>query len=127
MTNFGGYPEGEAPGAAYVFKITLDGKVTVVSQGQITIGMGIAVVSDGTIYVSEFVKNLAVAPPFPGPGRIVKITPDGHLETVLHGIWLPGIMRMFNDKLYTVAYTGLPVPVPFTGGMGEIIRVFLHK
>ena len=124
VTNFGGYPE--APGSAYVFKIKLDGTVKVVSEGQITLGMGIAVASDGTIYVSEFAQNFAVPPPFLGPGRIVQIRRDGTLKTVVDGLWLPGIIRIFNDQLYTIVYTGLPVPLPATGGLGQVMKVCLY-
>ncbi len=139
VASFGQAQLGEGPGGTQIYKIPLNGgPATPLPNVHTTMGTGIAVADDGTIYVAEFARNFDTgyfAPgipnlPFEGPGRIVKVLPDGSLETVMDGLYQPTMMRWVCGNLYATNYSALYAAEPIlflaTGGLGQILKVDLH-
>ena len=92
------------PGAAKVFKITSDGKVSETGSG-FNLGTGLAIAPDGTFYVAEFADAPGKAPYVVPPGRIVRQSPNGAPQVVAAPLMYPGALRWGPDGLYSTFNT----------------------
>ncbi|MFN8637034.1 MAG: ScyD/ScyE family protein [Chloroflexota bacterium] len=108
-------------GSARVMKIGPTGESSVVARAA-TAGTGLAVASDGTIFVVEHAESLG-RPPFlsPGTGRVAKLTADGKLETVAGGLMWPTIARVGADGSLFVSNFS----VDADHGEGQILKIAL--
>jgi hypothetical protein len=108
------------PGTQNLYKITPDGKVTVVASG-LTAVLGVAFDAKGRLYALE----TDTVAGFPGPaaagsGKVVRVNSDGSLTTIATGLTFPTAMTFDQDgdALY-VSNFGFGVPP----GMGQIVRI----
>jgi hypothetical protein len=106
-------------GSGRVSKISQTGETSVIAKAT-TAATGVAVASDGTVYVAEHAESLG-KPPFlsPGTGRLARLTGDGKLETVAGGLVWPTVTRIGPDGAAYVAVGS----VDGDHGEGQIIRV----
>jgi hypothetical protein len=96
-----------------VYKVTPDGKISVVATG-FTAVLGITFDEVGGMYILENTTNNPL--PTPGTGDIIRIDPDGSRMTIASGLNFPTAMTFSADnKLYVSiwGYGGAP-------GQGEI-------
>jgi hypothetical protein len=109
------FPEG----AGRVLSVGADGSVEVLGRGT-TAATGIAVASDGTVFVVE--HSISIGPPSflaPGSGRVARMSSGGGLETVAGGLMFPTVARMGPDSaLYVSNFS-----VGSDGGEGQILRI----
>jgi plastocyanin len=92
------------PGGAKVWRITPGGQVTEAASG-FTLGVGLAVASDGTFYVSEFARIAADQdPPIVPGGRLLRARTGDQPVTVLENLFYPTIIRWGPDGMLYVTY-----------------------
>jgi hypothetical protein len=106
-------------GSGRVSKISATGETATVAKAT-TAATGVAVASNGTVYVVEHAESLG-KPPFLAPvsGRLARLTADGTLETVAGGLNQPTIARVGPDGAVYVTN----VSVDGDHGEGQIIRI----
>jgi hypothetical protein len=106
-------------GSGRVSKISTTGETATVTKAT-TAATGVAVASDGTVYVTEHAESLG-KPPFlsPGTGRLARLTGDGKLETVAGGLMWPTVTRIGPDGAAYVAVGS----VDADHGEGQIVRI----
>ncbi|MEP6776141.1 MAG: ScyD/ScyE family protein [Chloroflexota bacterium] len=103
------------PGGSRVYKITTDGQVSVYAQGLSAI-TGLAVGSDGTVFVTEFA---ATGAPGIGTGGVVRINMSGGLYLVGGGLTAPTGGTFGPDgKLYVSNFSAGGPP-----GSGQVVMV----
>ena len=109
------------PGAAQVLIAQADGTF-VTAAGGLSLGVGVTLGPDGSIYVSQLASFTSPEEP-PGPGSVVRIEADGTITPVLEGIPFPhGITFDDAGNLYVVAYsTAFGPPL----GPGQVWRCTL--
>ena len=91
------------PGAAQVLVAQADGSFIDSGATGLTVGIGVALGPDGSIYVSQLATLTSETEP-PGPGNVVRIGPDGTAEVVVDGIpFAHGIAFDDAGNLYVVA------------------------
>jgi len=112
------------PGAASVYTADSMGMLQVVATG-LTMGAGITIGPDGSLYVAQISENLLGATP-PAPGSIVKIDPaSGTVTTVLAGLPFPNDVQFDSaGNMYVVVMTTVP---PGTPPSGMVLRVDLTQ
>ena len=85
-----------------VRQVSLDGEVSEISAG-LTAATGIAISSDGTMYVTEIAMSTGGQPPFLAPpGRVVVAADDG-TSPVATPLMFPTITRIGPDGALYVA------------------------
>jgi hypothetical protein len=107
-------------GASKIYRITLDGQISVVATGLTTV-LGVAFDEDGRMYVLENTTGN----PFPTPftGRVVRVKASGALEVVADKLFLPTAMTFGPDGNLYVSNVGFgPPPV----GLGEVLKIALE-
>lgn len=108
--------DGEAPGAANIYKITPDGQISLLFSG-LTEVLGIAFDPCGRLYALEsYTGNQLYAP---GTGTIVRWTTAGNMETVASGLTTATAMAFGPDGKIYVSNNGFN----FQPGQGQIVRV----
>ncbi|OQP42986.1 hypothetical protein A4H97_12620 [Niastella yeongjuensis] len=112
--NLGVFP---ITGNSNVYKVTLDGKISIVKKGFSTI-VGIAFDDAGGMYVLE--NTTGNANPTPGTGRIIRIDPSGDRRTLVSGLNLPTAITYGPDGNLYVSNWGFGAPA--IGG-GEILKI----
>jgi sugar lactone lactonase YvrE len=91
------------PGAAQVLIAQADGSFADTGATGLTVGIGVALGPDGSLYVSQLATFTSETEP-PGPGNVVRIGPDGTAEIVVDGIpFAHGIAFDDAGNLYVVA------------------------
>lgn len=115
-TNLGPLPF--RAGVGMVRQITLDGEVSEISAG-LTAATGIAIASDGTMYVTEIAMSTGGQPPFLAPPGRVVIAADDATGPVATPLMFPTITRIGPDgALYVANFS-----VGGDQGNGSIVRV----
>ena len=108
--------DGEAPGAAHIYKITPDGQISILFSG-LTEVLGIAFDPCDRLYALEsYTGNQLYAP---GSGTIVRWTTAGTMETVATGLTTATAMAFGPDGKIYVSNNGFN----FQPGQGQIVRV----
>lgn len=102
--------------AAKIFKIELDGRLSVFKTG-FTCIQGILLDRHGRIYVLE--SNVSVPFPAPDKGRVIRINRNGSTDIIITGLSRPAAMTFGPDGRLYVSNKGYGYPP----GMGEIVRV----
>ena len=106
--------------APSVLTMAADGTFTpVVLQGSLAWTVALAVGPDGNLYASQLFGEMTDQGP--GPGRVVRITADGMVESVVENIMMPhGLTFDVEGNLYVAINTLMSGP-----GMpaGQIIRM----
>ncbi|HEX3302437.1 MAG TPA: ScyD/ScyE family protein [Thermomicrobiales bacterium] len=107
-------------GTAKVIKVMPDGTVTDVLTGLTTV-TGLAVASDGTLYVLEMSTGNTDQPPFlvPGSGKVLRMTGADSTEEVASGLMLPISLNIGPDNAF---YVSMPA-VGANDGSGSIVRI----
>jgi hypothetical protein len=86
------------------------------SKAGFTTVTGTAFGPDGLLYVLEF--SDAAGDPAPGNGKVVRIQPNGAIETIATGLVVPTAMTFGPDgKLYVSNFGAAPA------GAGQIVRI----
>ncbi len=102
-------------GAATVYKLTLDGHLSVFATG-FTAVLGIVFDNHNRIYVLE---NTVGAPgPTPNLGNIIRLDPFGNREVIASGLNLPTALTFGTDGKLYVSNSGIGAP-----GTGEILQI----
>ncbi len=106
-------------GSSKIYKITLDGHISIVAEGLTTV-LGVAFDALGRMYALE---NTTGNPfPTPGTGRVVRVKASGELEVVATGLFLPTAMTFGPDGALYVSNVGFgPPPV----GLGTVVKIQL--
>ncbi|MBO9202855.1 MULTISPECIES: ScyD/ScyE family protein [Niastella] len=110
---------GEFPitGKSNIYKITPEGKISIVEKGFSTI-LGIAFDKSGGMYVLE--NTTGNAEPTPGTGTIVRIDPSGERRKLVTGLNLPTAIEYGPDGNLYVSNWGFG---PTAKGGGEILKI----
>ncbi len=90
-------------GGAQIWKWTSDGNLSAIVSG-LSIATGVALAPDDTFYASEFATALGKPPFIAPPGRVVKISRDGKIETMASPLVYPTSLRWLNGALYVTNY-----------------------
>jgi hypothetical protein len=108
-------------GGARVYRVTMDGEITIYAEGFTNV-LDVGFDSSGNLYVLEMIsgglenideENLASF-----AGRLVRVAPDGSMETVASdGLLIATGLAIGPDDAIYVAHFGL---IP---GMGEVVRI----
>jgi hypothetical protein len=106
----------EMPGAAHIYKITPDGKISILYSG-LTEVLGIAFDPCGRLYALEGYTGQFLYGT--GTGTIVRWTTAGKMETVATGLSTPTAMAFGPDGNIYVSNHGFS----FQPGQGQIVRV----
>jgi hypothetical protein len=106
----------ETPGGAHIYKITPDGKISMLFSG-LTDVLGIAFDPCGRFYALETYTGKQIYAP--GTGTIVRWTTAGKMETVATGLSTPTAMAFGPDGNIYVSNHGFS----FQPGQGQIVRV----
>lgn len=109
-------------GASKVWKITLDGHISVFAQGFTTV-LGLAFDDEDHLYVLETSAPVtSPGPPvIPGTGRVVRVTRSGGLQVIATGLTFPTAMTFGPDgKLYVSNFGFTLGPAV---GAGQIVRI----
>jgi len=114
MVNLSLFP---IPNNSNVYKITMDGKISMVASG-FSMAQGIAFDKAGGIYVLEGTTNNPF--PTPGTGAVVRIDPSGVQTTLVSGLNFPTAMVMGPDNKLYISNWGFGPPK--VGG-GQILQV----
>ncbi len=102
-------------GAATVYKLTLDGHLSVFQTG-FTMITGIAFDDHNGLYVLE---NTVDAPgPTPGKGDVVRVDPSGKRLVIVAGLNLPTAMTFGPDGRLYISNWGIGAP-----GTGQILQI----
>jgi outer membrane protein assembly factor BamB len=108
------------PGPSVLTFNVADGSFAPVG-GPLSFNVGITVGPDGNIYASELF-GMVEGSPEPGPGRVVRMSPDGAtIEPVVEGIMMPhGVAFDAEGNMYVAINTMMSGP-----GMpaGQVIRI----
>ena len=99
-TNLGPLPF--RSGVGMVRQVSLDGEVSEISAG-LTAATGIAISSDGTMYVSEIATSTGGQPPFLAPPGRVVVAADDAITPVATPLMFPTITRIGPDGALYVA------------------------
>jgi len=108
--------DGEAPGAANIYKITPGGQISILFSG-LTEVLGIAFDRCGRLYALESYTGQFLYGT--GTGTIVRWTTAGKMETVASGLTVPTSMAFSPDGKIYVSNHGFS----FQPGQGQIVRV----
>jgi hypothetical protein len=104
-------------GAATVYKMTSNGRVSPYATGFTMIG-GVAFDHERRMYVLE--TSTGNPFPTPGTGTIVRVDHSGHRETIASGLFLPTAMTFGPDGNLYVSNVGFgPPPL----GLGTVVKV----
>ncbi len=105
-------------GAARIYEITREGKLTVLAP-KLTAVTAIAFDVSGRLYALE-TTTVDNSGPAPGSGRVVRVLPDSETpETVASGLTFPTAMTFGPDGVLYVSNFGFGFPP----GSGQIVRV----
>ena len=104
----------------YVRRITLDGVVSTLGKGALTIPsfgedlMGLSVSSSGSVYVADYSQR-----------RLLQLMPDGNTRTVLETglIWSPTGVTKVGEDLYVLEHLRMPLVILGNIGIGPYARV----
>jgi len=104
-------------GSSMILKITKSGEVETFVTGLTTV-VGLAFDRRHRLYVLE---NTTGNPfPTPGTGKVLRIDPDGTIEEIASGLFLPTAMTFGPDGDLYISNVGFgPPPI----GLGEILRI----
>lgn len=115
--NLGLFPQDK--GTSKVWRVTPTGQMQFY-RGGFNMITGLAFDRRGRLYVLE---SSAPPAPAPGTGRIIRVSPDGSVRTVIaDGLFLPTAMTMGPDGNLYVSNVGFGAPPT---GLGEILKVDL--
>lgn len=106
----------ETPGGAHIYKITPDGKISMLFSG-LTDVLGIAFDPCGRFYALETYTGKQIYAP--GTGTIVRWTTAGKMETVASGLTAATAMAFGPDGKIYVSNNGFN----FQAGQGQVVRV----
>lgn len=85
------------PGSAKIYKVTLDGRVSVFATGLTTV-LGVAFDRRGRLYALESFTSFPVpAPPAAGSGKVVRLNAAGGWDDVVTGLTFPTAMTFGDD------------------------------
>jgi sugar lactone lactonase YvrE len=104
------------PGAAGIFRLNADGTVTKVVSG-LTAVTGLAIGSDGTMYVTEL--TTVAGGPVPGTGAVVKISPNHTMTSLASGLNFPTGIDITPDGGLAVSNNSEAAPP----GSGQVVYV----
>jgi hypothetical protein len=112
------------PGASKILQITPSGHIAR-TFGHLTGVLGIAFDRWGRLYALENTVCPTADPcgPTPGTGALVRVKPNGDVETVASGLMLPTGMTIGPDGAFYVSVNGFGFPA----GAGEIARIALGQ
>jgi sugar lactone lactonase YvrE len=104
----------------YVRRVTMDGFVTTLGKGGLTIPsygedlMGLAVSPSGIVYVADYSQR-----------RVLQLMPDGRTRTVVETglIWSPTGITIVGDDLYVLEHLRMPLVILGDLGIGAYARV----
>jgi sugar lactone lactonase YvrE len=104
----------------YVRRITMDGVVTTLGRGALTIPsygedlMGLAVSPSGSVYVADYSQR-----------RLLQLMPDGNTRTIAETglIWSPTGITMVGEDLYVLEHLRMPLVILGDIGIGAYARV----
>jgi hypothetical protein len=102
-------------GAATVYKLTLDGQLSVFATG-FTCIMGITFDDNNNLYVLE--NTVGQPGPTPGFGDLVLVDPSGKRQVITSGLHLPTAMTFGPDGNLYISDWGIGPP-----GLGQIIQL----
>jgi hypothetical protein len=103
-------------GGAKVLQVNRNGEITATKTGFTNI-LGTLVDRHGSLYVLESTTGNPM--PTPDTGMIVRLNPDGSMDTIATGLSLPSGMTFGPDGALYVSNKGFGFPP----GQGEIVRV----
>ncbi len=107
------------PGTQSIYKLTPSGSVTLAASG-LTAVLGVAFDARGNLYALE--TDTVAGLPGPsavGSGKVVRVEPDGDIETVASGLTFPTGMAFGPDGKLYVSNVGFGAPP----GAGQIVRI----
>ena len=104
----------------YVRRVTMDGVVTTLGKGALTIPsygedlMGLAVSPSGSLYVADYSQR-----------RVLQLMPDGSTRTVLETglFWSPTGITIVGEDLYVLEHLRMPLVILGDIGIGAYARV----
>lgn len=104
----------------YVRRVTMDGVVTTLGKGALTIPsfeedlMGLAVSPSGSVYVADYSQR-----------RVLQLMPDGNARTIVETglIWSPTGMTIVGEDLYVLEHLRMPLVILGDVGIGAYARV----
>lgn len=118
MGNLGVFPI--VDGSSNIYKITPEGKITVLERGFTTI-IGIARDKNGCLWVLEMSTGNDF--PTPGTGRLIRINPNRSRTIVATGFSNPTSMVYGPDKNFYILNWGFGAEP----GQGEVLKVEVNK
>lgn len=103
-----------------VRRITMDGVVTTLGKGTLTIPsygedlMGLAVSPSGSVYVADYSQR-----------RVLQLMPDGNTRTISETglFWSPTGIAIVGDDLYVLEHLRMPLVILGNIGIGAYARV----
>jgi hypothetical protein len=105
-------------GASNITHVSPDGTAKVVAAG-LTAVVGVAL-RQGQLYVLEMTSVPGLpGPSWAGQGKVVRVNPNGSLETVASGLSFPTGMTVGPDGMLYVSNLGFGTPA----GAGQIVRI----
>jgi hypothetical protein len=112
------------PGASTILQITPAGHIAR-KFGHLTAVLGIVFDRRGRLYALENTVCPTADPcmPTPGTGALVRVKPNGDVETVVSGLMLPTGMTIGPDGAFYVSVNGFGFPA----GAGEVARIALGE
>jgi sugar lactone lactonase YvrE len=104
----------------YVRRVTMDGVVTTLGNGALTIPsygedlMGLAVSPSGSVYVADYSQR-----------RVLQLMPDGSTRTILETglFWSPTGITIVGEDLYVLEHLRMPLVILGDIGIGAYARV----
>jgi len=122
VSNLGTFPL--VPGASTILQVTPSGHVAR-TFGHLTAVLGLVFDRWGRLYALENTVCPTADPcfPTPGTGALVRVKPNGDVETVASGLMFPTAMTIGPDGAFYVSVNGLGFPA----GAGEVTRIALGE
>jgi hypothetical protein len=105
-------------GAANVYKLTPNGKLSIFATGFTAI-LGIAFDNHERLYVLE--NTVGQPGPTPGFGDVIRLDPSGKRQVITSGLNLPTAMTFGPDGKLYISNWGIGPP-----GLGQIIQISFH-
>ncbi len=117
--NLGTFPV--IPGSENIYKITPSGNIKIDVSG-LTSVLGVVFDNEKRMYVLE-ATTVAGGFPAPGTGCVIRVNPNGQIDTVTMGLTFPTALAIGPDGYLYISNFGFGFPP----GMGEIVKVKISR